>query len=150
MSLHFNCPIPCPLNHPIPSIPFSCEHRKCAMRLAPARRGPIRFTSLPNSIVLHSCSGKDPHEDKLYNVRVEEQELGSLVALGSRVRLHGASGVSRSLREQNVFERSHLESLLTIGSCISEQNNIPRTVSWQEMCRKKGASQPIHPCPCRR
>lgn len=38
-----------------------------------------------------SCARKNPHENKLDNVRVEEQELRALVPLRSRVRLHTTS-----------------------------------------------------------
>lgn len=42
--------------------------------------------------VLSSLSPRQhPHEEELHNVGVEEEELGSLVALRPRVGLHGGS-----------------------------------------------------------
>lgn len=56
----------------------------------------------------HLCPSQDPHEEELYNVRVEEEELRSLVTLRSRVGLHGAACVVVCFGEEDVFQGSHL------------------------------------------
>lgn len=52
--------------------------------------------------------GENPHEEELHNVRIEEEELGSLVALRSRLRLHRASAAVRGFGQENILERPHL------------------------------------------
>lgn len=53
---------------------------------------------------------KNPHEEKLHNVRVKEEELRPLVALGPRVGLHRTAGATRGFGKENVFQGSHLAS----------------------------------------
>ncbi len=52
---------------------------------------------------LHSradlCSCQHPHEEELDNVRVKEEKLGSLIALRSRVGLHGRSSAAGVFRQ---------------------------------------------------
>ena len=61
--------------------------------------------SAPNCLLMpRSGAGQNPHEEELHNVRIEEEELRSLIALGSRVGLHSGAGVVGGLREKHVFE----------------------------------------------
>lgn len=49
-------------------------------------------------------SSEQPHEEQLHEVRVDKEELGSLVAFGPRIRLHGAAVAAGDFREKNIFE----------------------------------------------
>ena len=52
-----------------------------------------------------------PHEHKLHDAAVERQELRPSVALRARERLHAAAGGGGGVREEDVFQGTHLYSV---------------------------------------
>lgn len=73
-------------------------------------------------------AAEDPHEDKLHDVRIDEEELGAAVALCSRDRIAGAAaGVWRLIREKDVLQRTELVKVSMSGFlCLGLSQSIRR------------------------